>query len=689
MDSFVRTVRGIVIILSAFFAQTTWGKVGPLDYWTWANPQVNGNDIYGIAKGNGTYVAVGDWGTTLTSSDGSTWLNKSLPVSTSFNCVTFGNGIFVAYAADGSSAPSGYSVSYFLTSKDGENWNSTYAKANPSLYGRTAYIGRIIWANGMFVAVGGNNSFVEDEKTCWIMTSPNGTNWTTQISGPGLALYAITYAQGQFVAVGNNGVSMTSTNGVNWSTSVTTVNGYGEWVDVLYWDGRFVALANTGYLNNQSGVFTSTNGLNWEVPDTSITGYRTLRRLTVHGDKLLATGEQGATFVTSDATNWLPVDVPVSDSYVATTIDGRTLLGGGQGTILNGAEGEPWSSFPSYLDGLVPRAMASDGRSFVALGTGPAAWSPDGRSWSTSSVPGNVFISSAIYARGKFVAVGADNTILTSTNGRNWQMTYTAPGLYHQLQSIAFSSNLFVALGFKGYSLTSTDGVAWQSHQTAYGGFIVSVAAGAGLFAASFGSDIMTSPDGVDWTLRTNTYAATGNAMLKAGAYGFGRFVFVGDSGIAWISTNGMDWSHTTVLDGWGFSRIVFTGRSFVAGGDGGLLFSSEDGFHWKQHFLPAHDQIIGLAFGNDSVLVGGANGMMLRSDPIDGPVRTIRSIGFRPGKRVCLDLLAEPGSTFEIQEATSLGEWNTVGRFTSLMGRMAYEEDATNAAGFSRVLLP
>lgn len=37
----------------------------PLDYWTWSNPGVNGNTLYSIAYGNGTYVAVGDLATVL------------------------------------------------------------------------------------------------------------------------------------------------------------------------------------------------------------------------------------------------------------------------------------------------------------------------------------------------------------------------------------------------------------------------------------------------------------------------------------------------------------------------------------------------------------------------------------------------------------------------------------------------
>lgn len=35
--------------------------------WTWQNPLPQGNTLHGVTYGNGLYVAVGEWGTILTS----------------------------------------------------------------------------------------------------------------------------------------------------------------------------------------------------------------------------------------------------------------------------------------------------------------------------------------------------------------------------------------------------------------------------------------------------------------------------------------------------------------------------------------------------------------------------------------------------------------------------------------------
>src|SRR5688572_4043738 len=108
--------------------ERSYGQLSPLDYWTWQNPQVNGNTLGSIVFGNGMYVAAGAWGTVLNSRDGIHWQNKSLPISTPLGYLTFGNGLFVMYGVDNSGSTSGNSISYLMTSMDGENWSVIYTR---------------------------------------------------------------------------------------------------------------------------------------------------------------------------------------------------------------------------------------------------------------------------------------------------------------------------------------------------------------------------------------------------------------------------------------------------------------------------------------------------------------------------------------------------------------------------------
>jgi hypothetical protein len=71
-----------------------------------------------------------------------------------------------------------------------------------------------------------------------------GTTWTLRTSRTNIDLWAVTYGNGTFVAVGNNGVILTSPDGVNW-TRRTSPTSY--WLNsVAYGNGMFVAVGNYG-----------------------------------------------------------------------------------------------------------------------------------------------------------------------------------------------------------------------------------------------------------------------------------------------------------------------------------------------------------------------------------------------------------------------------------------------------------
>jgi hypothetical protein len=109
----------------------------PLDEWNWRNPLPTSNYIYEVAYGNGTFVAVGDCGTIITSPDGATWTNRSFPTDKFLYGVCYGNGVFVAVGEAGT----------VLTSPGGATWTSRTSGTSQSLNG-------VCYGNGTFVAVG-------------------------------------------------------------------------------------------------------------------------------------------------------------------------------------------------------------------------------------------------------------------------------------------------------------------------------------------------------------------------------------------------------------------------------------------------------------------------------------------------------------------------------------------------------
>jgi hypothetical protein len=107
----------------------------------------------------------------------------------------------------------------------------------------------IFYANGLFLATGHNAK---------LLTSPNGTNWTTQTVGGGSSyhLYTSAYGNGLFAAAGFPGTYIrTSTNAVNWTNQPT---GFAASISGLdFANGTFVAAADNG------AVLTSFDGATW------------------------------------------------------------------------------------------------------------------------------------------------------------------------------------------------------------------------------------------------------------------------------------------------------------------------------------------------------------------------------------------------------------------------------------------
>jgi len=98
-----------------------------------------------------------------------------------------------------------------------------------------------------------------------VVTSPNATDWTVQFADTLETFLDITFGNGQFVAVGANGVVMTSVDGVNWTpgNSGTTGRLHG----VAFADGTFVAAGCPDDSDNANVLLVSTNGSAWTPRD--------------------------------------------------------------------------------------------------------------------------------------------------------------------------------------------------------------------------------------------------------------------------------------------------------------------------------------------------------------------------------------------------------------------------------------
>jgi len=302
-----------------------------------------------IAFGGGTFVAAGDGGKVLTSSNGITWASQSTGISNALNGVSFGHGQFVAVGSAGLVMTSGDGAAWatqnsgttkqlnaisttdigfvavgnsgtILTSSDGTNWIAQLASTSGTFVGVGAGFGRMfagvaanppevfwstngsVWSymtnvpifqqpdlfNGGFAT--GDGVMVGVRIRGLFCRSVDGDVWT-ELSSPFFYCYGITQARHTFVTVGGNpsgggGRTIgTSTNGLAWQTRYFN-NSQSRLLNVAYGRHRFVAVG-------ESGAIVVSDPLLW-LSNPSVAG---------GGFKLTVNGEPGAVYRIQKAAN--------------------------------------------------------------------------------------------------------------------------------------------------------------------------------------------------------------------------------------------------------------------------------------------------------------------------------------------------------------------------------------------------
>src|SRR5512136_2127248 len=93
----MKSARFILIFLSISISISipSLSSADSLDNWHPRNPSPQGNSLAAVTYANGIFVAVGDYGTILTSPAGAAWTRRSSGTTDRLNAVTYGNSIFV------------------------------------------------------------------------------------------------------------------------------------------------------------------------------------------------------------------------------------------------------------------------------------------------------------------------------------------------------------------------------------------------------------------------------------------------------------------------------------------------------------------------------------------------------------------------------------------------------------------
>jgi hypothetical protein len=555
---------------------------------------INPDSWRGVTYGNSTYVAVGHGETVITSSDGISWKPRTAASVSNWSSVTFGNGVFVAVSASGAVMKSSDGISWSLsTPGSSNNWTS------------------VTFGNGLFVAVsssGSNNR---------VMTSSDGITWTSRTSAANNDWTSVTFGNGLFVAVsasGSNNRVMSSADGINWTSQVSAANE--PWTGITFGNELFVAVSGSG------AVMTSSDGIAWAARDAGSTVAFTG---VSYGANLFVAISSNENYLTSlNGISWTTRAGPANNNWTSLLFANEQFVGvsssGTNNRVMTSPDGITWTA----------RSSASDNNwSGIAYGNGSfAGVSNDGNVISSRSLRVSTPESEVNLLQDKMLVNLANfspnefKLTDTSSVGTIWRTRTTAPtsGTWRGVTSGIVTSTgriMFVAVNSEGNVMTSPDGAVWTlrpnpvSDACVWRGVTYGTVAttGHGLFVAvsaqcSSTSEVMTSPDGINWTSRDG---ASNSYQWTSITYGNGLFVAVNKNGSGsgvMTSPDGINWTLRSNGGPKYFEDVTFGNGLFVAvsppGTYTGGIYTSADGISWTNRFSPSGGpSFSAVAYGN------------------------------------------------------------------------------------------
>ncbi|WP_058302785.1 cadherin-like beta sandwich domain-containing protein [Gorillibacterium timonense] len=660
MQKAVRKLRIAHLVILAMLLQfipgewmaATYAASGPETFTTKSYDSIPNKPMTDVTYGNGTYVAVGYYGTIVRSTDADHWQAVKTSADSHYNGVTdpnqfmfygasFGNGVFVVTGSKG----------VILTSPDGITWTQQAS-------GVTSDISSV-----RYLTLNGNSAFYALTQGTYL-TSPDGITWTQHNPAGFPGIYGLTT-----VTVGNGGTRLafgggdgkiySTVNGTTWSASQPqNPDHMGSLsINMLSWmkDRYFISDAY-GYIWMSTDLSSFTLAGSPFKQSLSQTDNQMFNGF-YDGTFFYLFGNQspygyGAVYMSTTGTSWTMQ--PFKSEFVAQKsayLNGKYIRVGNEGLQVS-TDGSNWE----YKWSGTFRDILYDGSQYVAVGAqgndGTVWTSPDLSDWTLRTISPHVrSLKAAAYGNGAYVAVGdvyqSKPALLTSADGASW--TIQSPFTQSEsLGDVAFGNGTFVAVGSKysgsannPFLATSSDGVLWNkptlpasnaealfSVTYANNQFIV---IGYGYDDATYEVDtvsLWTSPDGLVWTDRSAAYSNQTDTLANI-LYDGTKYIASGsDSSYQLFTRSSADlasWSAPSFVTGASLSYSSLqslqqkNGVLYLLGTNSSnapaLYYSADEGNTWQE--VPgnvANSEVGDLLEANGAILLAGSSKLVISS---------------------------------------------------------------------------
>lgn len=342
IDSFFEETINESVGFVATHIDSSYPQIFSTDGITWTDVTTPTSDVqhHDVTYGDGKFVAVGLYSYPPNaqieySTDGITW-TIATTISSRYQNVAYGDGKFVAVGYD---ASSNNSVAY---STDGITWT------NPSVPNLSVnpYYNSIVYGDGKFVATVNYITVYSTDGITWTETTMPTGYWNKIIYGDGkFVTVAFAYPQGSITAH--------STDAITWTTyTMPTTNSWGA---VAYGDGKFAAIST-------SETAYSTDAISWTVNTVTLTLAPTVYTDMVYGDgKFVAVahvyGSPSTASYSTDGITWTETTIAASNGYNRRF---SHITYGGSVTYISTNESKTVYTVPSNTEAIVSSIFISN-----------------------------------------------------------------------------------------------------------------------------------------------------------------------------------------------------------------------------------------------------------------------------------------------------------------------------------------
>lgn len=531
--------------------------------WKAAVPSTPAVEIHDMSWNGSTYVAVGNGGTIITSTDGNNWSMQNSGMDGWIHAIEWMGDKFVAIEASGTEVSTSldgiewtqhqlqstffYTVDTawngetlvaasddgeIRTSLDGIHWQEPMRITER---GFSFGIKKIDWFGTQFIAVGRGG---------FIASSPDGETWTSHNTNTDCTSFDIAWSGTLYVTACAHSI-LTSNDGATWDIQPSPNDIFAS---AITWKNEQFILVSGGE------TFVSDDGRSWQQQPGNNIG-RGLTKLSDVGNKLFVHYWSGGIAATSDdGFTWYPHPLLTSDNFGSQAFNGFSQI--------------IWKN-----------------DEFFALGSGITATSPDGVLWVINKETNlsTYSINDLDWNGSLYVVSESDFGIFTSIDGITWE--FNQDTRFFSPESTIWGNNLFIATSryYGSGHLTSLDGINWESHTST--GLKSMTWNGSMYLSIDDSGNSMGSIDGISWELLAedifpwNHYSSSDIIWHNNYFYiANGRNISKSPDGISWteLPLNVYDSNFTSTLDSHGNVLYAIDSDWIHKTNDAGQTWDSE-----------------------------------------------------------------------------------------------------------------